>query len=422
LLDHLTSLGRPLTTQARVYGLIWEPGKTCSSATSRGHQYAQAITQSGGISGSVCNADYTAPLKAISQDFTAILKAQFELATTPDAGTLQVKVNDVVAAPSTYSLAGRIVTFNSPPPLAATIKATYIVGSTPIVNKFALGERPAAGTLEVKVNGAVAAANLYSVNAAQELVFGVAPAAAAEIRASFRQDVALPARLPLAAKIKPGSLQVQVNGVFVNDVTHDGVDLVFVDAPADAAVIDVAYLEDRGPILTYDLLAVPAILVSVTDATTGEPVAGVSVAGASVVFDAAAFGDGRQLIVRYRDEVSVITSLKLTQAPLPGSLRLDSEDCQLGDVGTDLTVSLTCSDPGAGLVTVRYTYATARLDEFVLSDVTQPDAGTWAVFLDGEPVLGFARVGSTITLPDALRQQFAADTSPRTVRVVYSMD
>src|SRR5690606_25964581 len=99
---------------------------------------------------------------------------------------------------------------------------------------------------------------------------------------------------PLPVAVVPGSLEVRVNGVETGAVAHAGGELVFDTAPPDAAVVDVRYLEDRGPILTYDLaIADGARLAGLTDAATGEPVTGFSLSGAVLTLDADEFAPGR---------------------------------------------------------------------------------------------------------------------------------
>ena len=84
LVDYLASI-RHVGRSARVHGLIWHPSQSraqCptgfvdgSGREHKGYVWAEAIAQTAGVWGSICDADYSRTLRRISRDMRAMLEA-----------------------------------------------------------------------------------------------------------------------------------------------------------------------------------------------------------------------------------------------------------------------------------------------------------------------------------------------------------
>ena len=78
LTDYLAGI-RTLGVDARVYGIISEPNKPCETAGEEAPIYAQAIANTQGVTGSICDQDFGPILDQISTDLRQIIKAQFRV-------------------------------------------------------------------------------------------------------------------------------------------------------------------------------------------------------------------------------------------------------------------------------------------------------------------------------------------------------
>jgi len=406
LLNYLTSTGRTLNRDARVYGLIKIPGSTnCTTALTVGTYYQSAITASGGRSGSICDRDYSSFLAAMSRDLVTLLKAEFTLTDTPNPGSLKLYVNNALQSADSYELMGKTVRFMTGklPPAGAVIVAEYrLGGATPLLSRFPLGEAPLAGTTEVLINGAMADPASYTIEAGtNDVVFKVPPPEGADIKVSFTRNVPLLTAFPLDGAIVGSPTSVSVNKTETKKFKIlPGGTIEFTEAPADGADIIVKYKANAGPKVVY-VLALSGTSASVTglyDRTTGDKIE-YTQAGGKLILKPADVRDGRVLLVRYRSEASAVQQVKLSSVPVEGSLavRPSAGECSHTLEGTTLT--LNCNVPAGSVVDIFWSYS-ENIGSFVLDGVTDPEDGSWTVDVNGLETTAFTRQGATITLND----------------------
>ena len=402
------TLGRKLGEMARVYGIYWIPGTDqpgCPTATNVANQYHRAVMATNGKYGSICDTDYTSTLTSISQDLALVLNQEFTLSEIPDAGTLKLAINGVPATGG-YTLTGRAVRFNPAPPKDAVIAASYTVGfsALPVTSRFALGETPAPGTVNVMVNGKVAATTEYGLDAGtNEIVFAAAPAYGADIKLEFKKNVTLLTTFALNPSILPASLSVKVNGVATTEYSVSAAgELVFTAPPKEASLIDATYKVVIGPVYKYPVAVSDKSIKTVkfTDAGSGQVVAA-ELSGNVATIKPEDFVVGRKIIMSYRLNGAGVLDATLPQAPLPGTLVLSAseEECSKVLNGTKLTID--CNIPSGTDVKVSWDYLGEVKKEFTATGVPYPEFGTWQVFINNIETTAYSREGAKITLSES---------------------
>lgn len=398
------NLGRALGSEARVYGIFWHPETICLTGENKATQYAQAVATTNGVYGSICSTDYTATLNRISEDMATILKSQFNLTSTPDPGSIVVKINDV-ETPTGWNLVGQTLTFTNIPPASAKIKVSYTTGSTPIKTRFALGQVPALATLSVKINGVVANASTYSLDAATgELVFAAPPPESAEIAINFRANTPLLTEFDLANKMEPVSIAVKINGTATSDfMVNSNGKLKFTQPPPDTAKIDVTYKAFAAKILDYSVALTGQSFddLTVFDKTTGDSIVATYMNG-KLTIDAPEHQEGREVVIRYKNESSTLTTFELKHHPEPDSIKLHNapEACQDSIKVEEKKITFMCDDDAEKMIQLTYRYREKSTPTFDIDGVTNPDVGVWEVLVDGVATVAYTRIGSSITLTE----------------------
>jgi hypothetical protein len=400
LLNYLKNdLHRSLGTEARVYGLIWKPGTGCRGALYPGRQYDVAIHETKGTWGSICDPDFTPTLLRMSQDLAGILKRDFTLGAVPDAGTVAVKVNGMPWSGG-FTVTQNLIRFDPMPPRDALIEIFYQTGSTPLLSRFPLGERPAPGSIQVQVNGQRILPEDYTYEeSSRELIFRSPPPFDADLAIEFRQDAPLLHRFPLDQGISVDGLFVSVNGSPLTEgyrVDGRG-DLVFEVPPSDGMAVEAIYRVRTSPILEYALGQVgPDVrLLSVMDIESGHNVRA-SLRQNLLVIDRGEHREGRRVAVKTQATRSGHMEVPLSPGYIPNSAQfaIDQGTCSAAIQG--LKMILDCQVPSEATVHVLWKHYTPSRSEFIMTDIRDGDQGLWKVFVDGRPTTNFVRRGSMI--------------------------
>lgn len=222
LTDYLASI-RTIGTDAKVYGLYKKPGDSaCTSALANATRLDQVVTATGGKWGSICDADYTATLEAISEDVAQIVKYEFDLEHTPDDGTLKILVNG--SEWTKYTLEDKKVRFSEPPPFGAKVQVSYRHGAAGELNTaFPLEEAPVDGSFEIKVDGEPLTESGYRWNpSTQKLELENPPAERATVEIGYKKKVPLKTFFDIKANdADPLSLSVVVGDKPVKGFKYD---------------------------------------------------------------------------------------------------------------------------------------------------------------------------------------------------------
>lgn len=419
LTNHLKdTMGRVLGDEARVYGLIKMSGDaTCTSAPTVGLDYEAAIAATKGKAGSICAADYTTTLKAISADIKEILKNQFELKYTPDGNGVVVKIQNKNETSwntisSGFTISGKVLTFSDIPAAGSKIEVKYQISAGSIVSQFSLSHQPIVNSVKVYVDQNLIESSKYTVDAAQKLLM-YTPPAGSKIKVLFTEDLPLDTRFAIGKDAAAASIKVTVDGAEEKGFSYDSAsgDLVFASAPKEASAIVVRFDRNKGPQLEYPLAIVGsnAYDFKAFDKTTGAELA-VSHADGKVTFQAGDHADGRMVQIRYKNDSSGKANFDLMQEPLAGSLVVKSSDeaCALG-AGVELNGKALVVDCDLGKeikfdVAFQYRKEGEAPRSFSVDEVKDGDVGTWTVKVDGEVREDFTRSGNTISFAAPLAE------------------
>jgi hypothetical protein len=404
LTDYLTNTaGRALNTEARVFAIIYRSSDTkatCSTASNMGKVYEAAVTASGGATGSICAADYTSTLNAMSINIASILKNQWALKQIPDAGSLKVFVNDVEISTGFTLLASNLA-FSEKPALGTAIRVEYTTGAPGVIrNLFPLQKSALSGSATVLVNGAAAPAESYTVKAGTpaSLVFNTTPPDASNIRITYKEDRPLTEDFNIGLDVKPESISALVNSALVA-ASYDGATGILrlaAQAP-EGSKIAVGFVKLSPPSLLFPIVGNTAPTnLQAHDAISGDAIA-VSFENGAMVFKSEDFINNRDVHISYRNDATSAGVLTLPVAPVADSVIIKPEvnTCSgSGAFGVESNVvTLRCSLPGETGVTVEYKYVTDVLTKFDMSAVENCDQAKWEVFVNEKPLAFFKREG-----------------------------
>jgi hypothetical protein len=275
LSDYLRSIRQP-GINARVYGLIGHPSLTstqCKTMAAKANQYAAVIDETGGSWGSICDADYTQTLQAISKDISVILLTQFNLKNVPIASTLKVYKNNALVT-SGYTVHENIVEFQNAPEAGTAIRFEYEWNAIPPKTEFVLREKADAATLAVSLDG-VESKGFHFDASNNSIVFDSAPKSQG-IKAVYRRADPLLKEFAVGAGLDIRNFSVKVNNVTLAAGSFsyrpgDGM-IVLNQAPADKASIAIRFEKILEHHLDYPIFFSADALVSSWDESSGSKV------------------------------------------------------------------------------------------------------------------------------------------------------
>ena len=337
-------------------------------------------------------------MKEISKDVNKILKSQFSIAQIPDAGTLEVRVNNALV--NNYSVMGKVITFNEAPVDGAEITISYRHGTTPRYKTFALTEDPAVSTVKVLVNSQMVDPKDYVVNkAAKTITFNAQPADNAQISFQYRKDVPLLTEFAFNLAAVLNTVAVKVNGVVTTDYTLDGYKVKFNNPPVDNAKIEIDFTKNDGPILKYAIAfkGENSKDIKVYD-WNGQEIPVVWETESSISLEAANHKEGEKLLIKYRNENSGLLEYTLPEGVLATSIQVKTSDevCAYGKdiVFKENKIIVQCSFEGKLLVDIKYSVSIGSGENYTMQEISNPDDGQWSVTINGKETSAFVRNGN----------------------------
>lgn len=324
LLDYLATI-RQVGKNARLYSLLWHPSQTqaqCPTGYNKGVQWADLVEKTTGKWGSICDADYTSTLTQISRDIAVTLNSKFTMKETPDAGSLVVKLNGAVITTG-FTLMGKVLDFTVPPAEGSVVSVSYTHGATPKHSTYSLRGKPLAGALFVTVDGALVQPSSYSVDVAatpSTINFFSAPADRAKIQVTYTKDVALKTQFELGEPVAAGTLKVLVEGVETTAyavLETNGI-VTFAKAPADGATLTFTYTGVGADVLSYPFNPGSGAPVDLVVKDETNQIVPYTYADGSLNFSATQFVEGRKLHLTYDNTARQRFTIDLPNAPTPG--------------------------------------------------------------------------------------------------------
>ena len=244
LVDYLSSI-RKLGEDAKVYGIFWQPGTVCATGFHEANILDSVVKQTGGKSGSICDADYSTTLTAISEDVRQILKYEFDLGHAPDQGTLKITVDG--KAWDKYLLDASKVKFTEAPPFGSKVEVGYSFGKAgDLRSDFPLDKQPVDGSFAVTVDGNPVDASTYNWDkATKRLKFTAAPPEKSAIVVDYKEQTTLGNVFDLGLGIEPSTIEVTVDAVDSEGASYDPATgkLTITPTPTEGVQIHVNYQE-----------------------------------------------------------------------------------------------------------------------------------------------------------------------------------
>ena len=422
LTDYLGRTRQP-GVNARVYGIIWHPSQEqaqCSTARNRGTIYAQAIAATSGTWGSICDADYSATLSAMSQNIAGVLARSFTLRDTPDTDSLRVffGTQEVLTG---WTRTGKVVTFDTPPADGVQVTFSYSHSARPINNTFTLRQDPLEGSLGVSVNNSAVGAEVWTYDSAsRRLTFTELPAERAAIRVTYKENLPLNTEFALGEEVRPGSLVVRVNGAGTTagwTLVNPAAIVRFSPAPPEGANLRFEYVQVGDPILAYPFAPVggQARQLRVFDTATGAAITAAVVIG-FVTIAPGDWQEDRRVTLRYRNPSRDLFTVMLPHTPVGGSVVAVGGGVECAapgmiDVSGQTVRVNNCGFPAdVTRIDVEYEYVAMRHQEFVVDDPNLPASDVrqeWTVLVNGSPVASdsFSRDGNQITFAAPLPER-----------------
>lgn len=290
-------------TNARVYGLIWDPSApVCQDALRPGTIYHDAIVATDGKLGPVCSSDYSATLSAVSENISTILEKNFTLRYPAVQGTEEIYL-DGVRIYSGYRIQGNVLSFDVAPSVGSVVRINYQYQIAPPSKTFQLNSQGPYTGLGVYVDTREIADNEYTFDHISGVVEFYDYPVGSEIKIGYVSGEPTDMNFPVASFWDGNSnISVTVNGALTNDWSIFEGYLFLGQTPPDGAKIVVTMTQEGGPQYRYPLFAPESVwpMIEVRDLDTGAEVAARLEKG-EIIFAEADYRDGRPIRVSYPD-------------------------------------------------------------------------------------------------------------------------
>ena len=307
LIDYLNEI-RSIKQTAKVYGIFWQPEfEICEGGYYPAAVYQNLVDLTGGVAGSICPEtaevlpDYTDTLSAISRDMKIILQDQFALDYPPVVDSLKVFINNE-EKDGGYLVNQHVITFTDAPPSGASIRFEYDFISKEPDRIFNLSKRPDPSTMSVRMDGNNLGSNLYQIDG-NRIVFN-APPDGRELLITYAEEGLLSSEFVIGPYVDQNSVSILVNGTELSPSewssiakSGNGTSIVFNDAPADAAKIDITFDRRTGPRYEYPVFANIDQSVDVYFADDGNKV-NYERTGHSITIHEDQFTENRKIVVK----------------------------------------------------------------------------------------------------------------------------
>ena len=417
---------RTVGEDARVYGIFIVPGQECEAVTDeyydlyKADEYYSLVTDTSGYAGSICDEKYDDTFKEISKDMKNQLKSTFELANTPENGSLLISMrmseNDPylpLVQGVDYTITAKTIEFVNTPAPNASIKATYLYDSVPKFSEVDLELEPGAiESVRIMLESGdmlELAADKYQVSGTK-ITFVDEPADNSTVIVSYRENLpALENSFPLAASYKEGSVKAKVDGQEASFAVKNGA-VEFTSIPKDGSSIELTYdVPYVGGIVNKISTEVDSSIISelkAWDEQTGDSIE-ITLEDQNFVLSSDSISEGQSVKIKYR----LASSDGLLAYELPfipsDSIQIFLVDeagakteCPVSEFSLDeKNITLDCNIDGLTQVDVSFKYLLGGIQEFQ-TNFENPDTATWTVLVNGKENSTFVRIGNTIGIPD----------------------
>lgn len=233
------------------------------------------------------------------------------------------------------------------------------------------------------------------------------PAASADVKIDFLQDIALLKEFSLGNGVKNGSTKVKINDVATNAFTVDSGRLVLSAAPSDGAMISANFDRLTGPVLEYSLPLAGTMIknLSAYDKADKSPV-GVTLENGKIIVAAADHSEGKIVTLSYKNETSGEIDIVLLYAPVVDSVLVESGNvvCELGN-GLELmdkTLRVSCGFDKEEETTIKFKYKKIPSTKFMKAELIVMKNYLISVMVNNAATTGFTVAAGMVTVDDAM--------------------
>lgn len=400
--------------KGKLYGIHWIPNdRSCGSALGEAWKYQEGITMTGGLAGSICDADYSSTLRSISTSVRRSVAKEFQLEALPDLRVMSLTV-DGESITSGFTVQGnKLILDSDVSDGRVMLVVSYSSGGVPQFDKVRLSKVPDEPTMEVWVDGELLGPAAWTYDsAARELLFNQRPAERADIKITYKEKVNWRNSFAVGRPdIVAESVSVRVNGIETSEWTFDRRvgSVNFSEPPAEGASIEIRYRADNDFTRNYPVsVSHPGKVLAVyaEDQATGDEIP-VTFSGTQVSFAREDVQSGRNVTVTFDyGEDETLQVYDLSSTPEPGSLILVSDPP--GACTDDVAVNgrqlqFRCAPGDRARLHLEYQSIKARHSEFDISGETGVDdsrvrLSTLVVKVDGVEVDDYQFVRGKIVL------------------------
>lgn len=413
--------------QLKAYALTWEPTCPADSGESEGKKYLQVVNAFRGVKGSICQADFTTTLEAISKDVARTVKRDFALQHEPVGSSISLEVDGV---PYTdYEVKGKTLTLKNADGNLVKLKVSYRHDPTPRFDRVVIADMPASDTLQVWVDSTRLDASKVSFDkATRSVFFSDMPADGTKIKVKYRKEGSLMKDFDFAAVSPVGEVtDVMINGVAATGWTMDDTTrvLTFQDAPEDGAAVSMTVTLPDSNITHYPMGAsqdgARVMDVSAQDQVSGDNIDMLFENG-ELVFDEADVMDGRAVTVTYDyGDAGTVLTHELSSTPLEGSVTVRAvgpSDCIDSVSVVEKVVTYSCNASELSEVEINYRYVAQRFTTFKIEGGFPSVETQIQVYVDGGAISDWKREGNDIVIAE---DELRVDSKVRVVATVYGV-
>lgn len=411
LLDYLSTI-REVGVNAKVFGLIWHASQEqaeCPTADIRGDVYSELITATSGGWGSICDADYSSTLQAMSLDLSQILKSQFALNYTPFLDSVEVIINGQKVTTG-YSISGNVIEFDDAPEPGAQIYVNYRFTTDTPSKEFTLASAADPAAINVYLDGHTSTDYSYDASK-RKITFAKAPQAK-EIKVTYKNTGALATEFLVETGLDKSDMKVYVNGSQVNEVNFNynasTGNVSLATAPTDAATIKIDYKRTVGPELEYPIFGPEDVdSVTVTDGLGGSLDAVIN--GNLIIFSEDEFEDNKTFVITYANPYKEQYLIDLGYIIWGDTLSVSGANTGACEATlTDTVVDIrSCGFDGSEIVTIGFNYVRDHSTSFSLEDTESisldslnQEEFAFIVYVNDEVTEDFVIDGTTVTFDE----------------------
>ena len=391
----------------RFYGILHDQSICTESLFNKSPQdYLDLVNQTGGISGAICQSDYTNILEQISFHVSNQVITNFELSYIPDVSKLKIKVSGNVINNKTSVIGQVIQIHGSVDETQPEIAIEYEYGYRKKFNQVELTHTIDPDTVSIEVNDQAIAKNDYTIlSETKTIIFKDQPIDDAKIVIQYKSAIDLADEFEIPKNLVIHELSINGNAIQKNEYKHLNEIVKFDKAPTDESEIEIKYNFESDYTTNYDILTPTDweyVESTLTDEVSGNEIPHTIEDGVLVVapselmrFDSAVLKIETPV---FEDEFE----LGLSNEPIENSITFSSNDC-VAKMHSKKRLKINCKDEKISKMNIGFHYYGNVKNIFELE--YDPNNHWFNVEIDGIPTRKFSILDNQVVIePELLNE------------------